>query len=380
MSLIPSLPLHAEKAVTGRLLGFEVLAPNLSLLESQGYRDASSRLKGCLCWFTNEVLDDPDDSEPLVSFLSDLVNKLQAEVARFSKDPGATAACALAEFAARVTAFAAAPYDPLERLERLVTAVARTTSDYYKAFQTTVPPSLWASTHPVVSFQGGKIGLSFLPDVHLQVLTVFGTEDQPSAQVFIRICPRWLDVETIATLPRALLHEYIAHVPQGPHLGARTHPDANDIFAEGWMDYIAHIVYRSALERRGPSAPLRDHLVQTWVSIYDAAAERFFAARCSLQDGDPIAAARFEGVAAARQMHDLLRRLPETADRPDEHLYRLSFGLNTSKIDNISRRRFAAEVRRCLLRASRSDVLVDGLREWVADRIKLEDFLARLLD
>ena len=118
----------------------------------------------------------------------------------------------------------------------------------------------------------------------------------------------------------------------------------------------------------------------TWTSLYDSAAERFFVARCSLRDGDPTAAARFEGAAAARQVHDLFRRLPESAGKADELLYRLSLGLNASTFDSLSRRRFAAEVRRCLLRGSRSDILIAPLREWVAGRIKLGDLLARLLD
>ncbi len=377
MSPMPGLPLHAQKAVVGRLLGFEVLAPSLSLLESQGYRDAGTRLKERLCWFTNEALDNPDDCQPVGLFLADLAGALQAEVASFQVGAAAAAGYALTEFATLVATFATTPVDPLEGL---VAAVAQTAADCYEAFQPTVPAALWQHTQLVVSFIGGKVGLSFSPDVHLQVRTEFGTEDEPSAQVLLKISPRWLDANTIAVLPRVLLHEYIAHVPQGPYLGERTHPDANDVFAEGWMDYIAHIVHRSALERRRPAELLSNYLVLTWMSLYDGAAERFFAARCALQDGDPVAAARSEGAAAARQMHDLLRRLPETAGRADEHLYRLSFGLNSSKLDSLSRRRFVAEVRRCMLRASRSDTLVEALRAWAAGELKLEDLSTRLLD
>ena len=371
------LPLHAEKAITGRLLGFEVLAPNLSMLESQGHRDASARLRERLCWFTNEALDDPDDPEPIDLFLINLVGELQAEAAKLPAGTEENAAYALREFGTLVAAFTAAPYDPLERL---VDSVSRIAADYYDAFQTTVPPSVWRSTRPVAAFLGRKVGLSFSPYVHFQIWTEFETKAQLSARVFIKLCPRWLDTETIAALPRALIHEYIAHVPQGPYLEGRTHPDANDGFAEGWMDYIAHNVYRSALERRGPSDSLSGYFVPNWMSFYADAAERFFAARCSLHDDDSTAATRFEGVAAARQLHDLLRRLPETADQADEYLYRLSFGINSSKLDSLTRRRFAAEVRRCLLRASRSDLLVSGLREWVAGKIKIEDLSACLLD
>jgi hypothetical protein len=371
------LPLHAEKAVTGRLLGFEVLAPSLSWLESLGHRDAGARLRERLCWFTNEALDYPDDCESLSLFLANLVGELEAEAAKLPTEAREAAACVLTELAALVTAFAAAPYDPLERL---LVAVAQTAADYYESSNSVVPLAVWQCTHPVVSFLGGKVELSFSPGVHLQARTEFGIKGQPSAQVLIKICPRWLDAETIATLPRALLHEYIAHVPQGPYLKERIHPDANDAFAEGWMDYVAHNIHRSVLERRGPSESLSDCLVLTWTSLYDSAAERFFVARCSLRDGDPTAAARFEGAAAARQVHDLFRRLPESAGKADELLYRLSLGLNASTFDGLSRRRFAAEVRRCLLRGSRSDILIAPLREWVAGRIKLGDLLARLLD
>jgi hypothetical protein len=274
-----------------------------------------------------------------------------------------------------VTDFNAAPYDSLDRL---TAAIRQTAADYYETFQIAIPYQLWECTIPAVTFLGGKVSLSFAPEIHLQVSTEFGTEEL-SAKVFLRISPRWLDWKTIAALPRALLHEYIAHVPQGPHLGTRRHPDANDVFAEGWMDYIAHHIHRSVLEQNGLVVPLSDCFLLALTDSYHDAAERFLSARCSVEDGNPIAAARSEGAAAARQMHDLLRRLPETAGHADEYLFRLSLGLNASGLDNLARRRFAVEVRRCLLRASRSDILVTALREWAVGQIRLEDFSARLL-
>jgi hypothetical protein len=371
------LPLHVQKAVVGRLLGFDVLAPELSGLELRGYKDAGARLGEVLCWFTNEALDDPDSDELLDSFLGRLVGKLEAEATSFHNAAARKAvAPILEEFATRVKAFRDRPYDPFMGM---IKAVAQTTADYYSTYGATVPSLVWERTLLFLSFLGGKAGLSFAPDVHLQVRTEFSREDPLSAQVFFKIVPRWLDITTIATLPRALLHEYIAHVPQGPYIGVRVHPDADDAFAEGWMDYVAHYVHRSVLERQALTEALSDHLALTWANLYDTAAERFFGARCALQDSDPGAAARIEGAAAARQLHDLLRKLPETKCGADEHLYRLSFGLNASMLDSVSRRRVAAEVRRCLLRASRLDVLVMPLREWVAGRLTLEDLSVRLL-
>lgn len=371
----PSLPLHATKAVTARILGFEVLTPNLLLLESQGYRDASARLRERLCWFANEALSTPDDDGPLDLFLTKLVGELQDEAAKLRAEAEEIASCAIADLAEIVANFNDAPYDSLGRL---TAAIRQTAAAYYEAFQTAVPQGLWECTIPAVSFLGDKVSLSFAPEIHLQVSTEFGTEDL-SAIVFLKISPRWLDWKTIAALPRALLHEYIAHVPQGPHLGMRKHPDANDVFAEGWMDYVAHHIHRSVLEQSGLVVPLSGCLLLALTDSYHDAAERFLSARCSVEHGDPTAAARSEGAAAARNMHDLLRRLPETARRADEYFFRLSLGLNASALDSLARRRFAVEVRRCLLRASRSDILVTALREWIAGQIRLEDFWARLL-
>jgi hypothetical protein len=372
-----TLPSHVQKSVIGRLLGFEVLSPRLSELQMRGHKDIGARLSQILCWLTNEALDDPDSDESLESFLGRLVGRLQAEAASFRINAAQDdVALLLDEFEARVRAFREFPNDPLVGT---VMAVTQTASHFYSTYGASVPSAVWERSVPLVSFLGDLAGLSFAPEVHLQLRTMFDTEDPSCATVFIKLVPRWLDAETIATFPRALLHEYISHVPQGPYSSARRHPDADDAFAEGWMDYIAHQIHRSLLECRPPVEAVSDHLVPTWTSIYDAAAEHFFWARCKLKDSDPAAAARSEGAAAARQLHDLFRRLPETKCSADEYLYRLSFGLNASALDSLSRRRVAAEVRRNLLRASRLDILVAPLREWAEGKLSVEELAARLM-
>ena len=371
------LPLHVDKAVVGRLLGFGVLAPQLSGLKLDGYKDVGTRLDDNLCWLTNEALEDPDSNESLSSFLVRLVEDLQNVVASFHNVAARGAVTPmLEELTTRVKIFQDKPYDPIIGM---VKAVAQTAADFYQSYGAKVPPLVWERALLSLSFLGGIAGLSFAPDIHLQIATEFSRDDPPAAQIIFQIVPRGLDITSIATIPRALLHEYISHIPQGPFIGTRVHPDANDAFAEGWMDYVAHHVHRSVLERRAPSEALIDHLEMAWASIYEAAADGFFGARCALQEGDPAAAARCEGAAAARQLHDLLRRLPETKYGADEHFYRLSFGLNASELDSVSRRRIAAEVRRCLLRGSRLDVLVKPLREWVAGKLTLEDLSLHLL-
>jgi hypothetical protein len=362
--------------VFGRFLGFEALGPNISWIESQGYHDAAARLRERLCWLTNEALDDPDDPGALDGFLGKMVGGLRAESATFPEGPGAAAEIVLAELEGLVALYNTAPYDPLGRL---ADAVAITAADYYGAYRARVPDELWQSTHPVFSFVRGKVGLSFCRDIHVQLWTQFGRDDHPTAQVFVRISPRWLDQETIAALPRALLHEYVAHVPQGPHAEQRAHPDPGDLFAEGWMDYIAHCIHKAVLERRGPSDALNGVLAATWTTLYEDAADRFFVTRCSLDDGDWTSAARLEGRMAARHMHALLRRLPETASHADELLYQLSFDLNVSNLDNVSRARFAARVRLCLQRASLADVLVAPLRDWATGHAQSSELFERVI-
>lgn len=370
-SPVSDIPPHAHNAIIGRFLGFQALAPNLATIESNGHRDTGIRLSQSLCWLTNEVLDDPDSVHTPEEFLRNLVSRLNGEVRGVSDASWSAAQPVLEELGILVAGYEAAPYDPLEKL---AVAVARTVADYYQTFDAEVPDELWQSTFPRFSFVNGLIGLSFVSTIHVQLWTEFGIDDYPTAQVMVKIPPRWLDQETIAALPRSLLHEYVAHVPQGPHAGRRLHPDASDMFAEGWMDYIAHCIFKAALERRGPSLELGDSLAPTWITLHEEAAERFFRARCALADGDRTAAARREGAAAARQLHDLLRRLIATRDSADEYLYRLSLGLNVSQLGNVARARFAANVRLSLQRASRSDALIAPLLEWVAGRISSEEF------
>lgn len=377
MSQFAGLPPHAQSSVVGRMLGLEILTPSVSHLEAMGHRDAGARLVERLCWITNQALNEPDESSTVNDFLQFLLAELKDEAARLPVAAEEAVSPVLALFAKAVSEFSISPRDPVGEL---ITVVSKTAAIYYEAFDIHVPDALWQCTHPVISFFGGKIGLSFSSEIHCQVSTEFNPADQPCAQVFVKVCPRWLDADTIAALPRALLHEYISHVPQGPHQGHRDHPDADDLFAEGWMDYIAHHIYRTILGRRGPCSLLAESFAPAWISIHDIAGEKFFAARCALTDDDSAAAARSEGAAAARQMHDLLRRLPETSNNPDKHLYRLSFGLNTSKADGLSRQRFVAEIRHRLFFASRADFLIQELRDWACGRIKLEDLAARLLN
>ncbi len=70
------IPPHAQKAIIGRFLGFQALAPNLATIQLNGHRDIAERLSRSLCWITNETLDDPDSVQTLGEFLGSLLGRL----------------------------------------------------------------------------------------------------------------------------------------------------------------------------------------------------------------------------------------------------------------------------------------------------------------
>ena len=243
------------------------------LLDSHDAHWAGDLLALSLCRLTDAALDDVDSEEPLELFLEGLVRDMRDTAALVMSDDREVIAAILSDLAELVGNFRASPYDAFREL---ADAAARTAADFYQFYGAGVPAELWDQTTPVFSFLRGRTeGLSFDPSVYLQVSTEFATEDWRSARVILKLVPRWFDANTIATLPRALLHEYISHVPQGPYAAPRTHPDAADGFAEGWMDYVAHCVHQSTLDREGLADTLAKHLLLTWVSLHRQAAERY---------------------------------------------------------------------------------------------------------
>jgi hypothetical protein len=369
------LPLHAQKVVVGRVLGLELLVPELAAIEHQGFRDAVHRLIERVSWFTADALDDPDSDEDLQAFLGRLVDAVSVEATAMSDGARAAVRPLLSKFAEAISAFCGSPYDPLDRL---VSGVSLTSREFYREFGVAVPPALWQTVAPVFVFIGGTTALSFAPEIHLQASTAFDEAKPLASRVIFQLAVRELDELTIAALPRVMLHEYIAHVPQGPYTQIRSHPDGGDTFAEGWMDYVAHQIFRRVQER-GPMAALDDCLNPAWAQSYEEAAESFFVARCKVRREDVASAGRRLGVEAARLMHGVLRRLPETSENPDDYLYRMSFGLNASNLGDTRRQQFVVQIRRYLPVASHGVDVVRLIRDWAVGRIPLEDLYASIL-
>ena len=114
------IPPHAQKAILGRFLGFQALAPNLSTIESKGHHDIADRLIRRLCWLTNEMLDDPDSVLTPVEFLRNLLSGLEDEVRNVSDASRSAAQPVLEELGVLVAEYEAAPYDPLGKLTNAV--------------------------------------------------------------------------------------------------------------------------------------------------------------------------------------------------------------------------------------------------------------------
>lgn len=374
------LPLHVQKALMARLLGFQVLVPRRPLLESLSSYWIAEGLVNSICRLADAALDDMDDELSLESFLSRFLSDLKADADRLS--PGAENVISeiLSELTELVESFCVAPHDPLREL---TDAVAQTAADFYQFYGVPVPSDLWDNAEPAFVFKRGCLALSFYPDIHVQAFTRFSSQDWRMAWVYLELTPIWFAPETIAALPRVMLHEYISHVPQGPYYAVREHPDAADSFAEGWMDYVAHCTHECALERRGPSEALGEYLIQTWVGSYREAGDRFNDARRSVPRFDSSAAERSLGTKVAELFHDELRRLVEakalgSTASADELMYRLSFGLNASPVTNVTRRLFVHKLQLCLLRRSRSDVLVSSLKQWACGKLGIEDLVVRI--
>jgi hypothetical protein len=390
MNAQPDFLKHNEKAVVGRLLGFQALAPHLPEFEALDCHWVGQKIASCLRGLTEQALEEPDSDEPLGAFLERLATELGAEVdrilapreGRLSSEVTDSVSGMLQDVLELVSKFCASQRN---LLRELFSAVSHTSANFYNAYNDDVPAQLWNQVDPEFHFNLGRTSLDFAPDIYLKAQTSFSKENPLSAQLDLTLAPRWLDIQTIAALPRVLLHEFISHVPQGPYVAPRSHPDADDDFAEGWMDYVAHEIHWAVLHRRGPSQELATYLTPAWRIIYESAAASFFAQRCAVRDYDHEAAARRMGADAAAEMHGMLEDLIAegplaTTTTADELLYRLSFGLNASTLNDIDRRTFVARVRGAWSDESQIAALKSALCDWAADDITLDDLMARVLD
>ncbi|GIE91978.1 hypothetical protein [Actinoplanes regularis] len=363
------LPSHVQKAVWGRALVYQLLDLHQLPVEAAGYGLLWEGLRQRLLASTARQLEFCPPG-PLGDYLRTLARELRASVLPFPD--GAERVCSpLLDDIDQVLADASrirADADQI-RHDLLLAAFAdtlQTAVDVYQASGLKVPADLVQRVDVTFDHQFAPVQ-SALPIQLIATTRIGDTPDGPSARVDVVIGAGQLDEVTTFSLPYVLLHECVCHVLQGPWEPGRVQADADSRFAEGWMDYVAYtialeqaqalpggIAAPSLLEVPRPGA-LREH------------AGRVHRARYERNPYDRAWAARAMGVRAARNLADLLLRLPELGGDPaaaTAAFRRLSLQLNVSEFGNAERDRFVAAVHKGTLQGVDHE-LVARLREYL---------------
>lgn len=170
------------------------------------------------------------------------------------------------------------------------------------------------------------------------------------------------DWDTYMAILYALVHECVCHAFQSSlSIGNRVKPDEDDLFGEGWMDYVAWDVMEEVVGGRGPAGTLRKEIRYPTDSL--TIGRSFYTVRGNYEpiDASSHAISCALGRAVADKMHYLLERLPiamlpETHRSPRKAFLRLSFDLN-------------------LLRQPDDDLngLISRIDEYLAPRELLDD-------
>lgn len=357
-----SLPLHAEKAVLGRLLVYKALDLHRAQMEAADYGLLWEELRGKLCNSTARQLRFGRDDQPLEAYLKDLARELREEL--FFPDASAELVCA----------------PLLDFIDELMEAAARTEHDLlvgafkravelaameYIRHGLPVPQELIKGATIEFEFQENSPGQT-LP-IQMEAYTLLEDEgSSPSAIVHVILAPRLLDEQTAFALPYVLLHECLCHVLQGPWVWPRMQADANSRFAEGWMDVVAYRLHAAVDAIQGDTS-ITDLMCPLRRAAQMQAADTVHAARRAHHDADRAWSHRAIGSEAANLLLDLLGRLPESSDDPDTPFMQLSVSLNASSIDNTERDLFVSLIYQHLYLWSRSAPLVPLVRKYLTD-------------
>lgn len=78
---------------------------------------------------------------------------------------------------------------------------------------------------------------------------------QPASHVHLHLQVEEFDWETYMAVPYVLFHECLSHAfyGVGPIDYPREEPEPDDMFTEGWMDWVAFRILEEVIERKGPA-------------------------------------------------------------------------------------------------------------------------------
>lgn|SRR5262245_50820396 len=343
----PHIPLARRKGLAGRMLYFESTSrERLPLLqESQLQASQLDDLQDRLYKMCNQGKDSPnttrldefihrlpnrlrkfcEDMEPSATpAIQDVITKLETLTRKVDCTICGSAVCAGTEHDDYIlgSALPAGRGDCMRPLYNIFVLALSAAVEYYKTHSTLLPSNAAAS----VRFSSGFLNErpeSALP-YSIGGATFF---EPPTSLVQLQVCIEDLDLSSYSAVPYVLFHECICHAFQGLLSSSGTNRETipSDLFAEGWMDWIASEIANEVLTGNSP-------LLKPGAIPPESAKT---AASYHLKRGDYEAKVRPKYVlqyAFGRQIaEDLLSffgRLGQLPTTPRELLWRLSFDIN----------------------------------------------------
>ncbi|MEU4161713.1 hypothetical protein [Actinoplanes sp. NPDC026670] len=352
-----------QKAVWGRAFVYQMLDLHQLTVEAAGYGLLWNEVRGRLQALTARQVEF-DPAGPVSGFLTTLAEDLRSSMMPFP-DGGAEKVCSpMLDDIERLLADAGRlRNDPLQTL---FTDTLRAAAGAYRACGLPLPDDMVTAVEVSFDHQSAPVD-SALP---IQVIATTRLGDTPSgvsAHVDIVVSPTYLDELTVFALPYVLLHECVCHVFQGPWGPGRIQADADSRFAEGWMDHIAYTVACDQARALAGGKPASSLSAVPRPGALREAADQVHRARHQPHPRDRAWAARAMGVRAARNLAELMTRLPELAGRPVEAaaaFRRLSLRLNVSEFSNTQRDLFVAAVHKATLARTEHGLVVQ-LRRYL---------------
>ena len=332
------LPVHAERAVVGWLVGYGAIRlyrPNASVS-----RQAHEAFDHVEQWLGNTCaleLSRPDDPMALDAFLGTLVDDLAREIETKADRLGPAEQELLGSVAdeaqRRADAYTTEHTGDLDHV--IAWAMACVRSWYVR-----VADGADARFDGVATLVA--CSLDALPPGTIDPWGVAGSTTFPAAGPATSVSllfGRPMTAEAWFASTYVLMHELVSHAAQGPWDERCTSPAEDDPFAEGWMDLVAIAVHRASLDGLGPA----DIPVPEAASDFIHTSEALHAAR---RDQPELSAARRR---VGMDTADALRRYMLTPERRPDNFLALSLALNASALSHAERQVVEQATRRALV-------------------------------
>jgi hypothetical protein len=336
---------------------------------------SESTFKGLEEWLEGrcaEQIGTPDDLTTVADFVTVLSEDLARETdsrVRSRKPHVKEAFQGLAAHVQRhVEDYRQTPHDPVGRLDEWTREV--TVASYQDQPDAAVREGIAARIAGIetviIAVKGVPVSASGTWRVHGE--TTFRSGGGPAWRIELSLGVA-LDRRSWHAASYLLLHEYISHGAQGPWGSSCIKPRPDDLYAEGWMDVVAHLlhgIYLYGGTGEDLSAAPEDPGPRTY------AANGYHHDRCEVRLQG--AAGRHTGARVARSLNDLL--LDGRPEPADEAFLRLSLQLNASAASHDERDLF--------VRGVQTAIELDApIKDWVQrcqDTGSIGDLIRPVLD